>query len=256
MAAVRRWRAGDFEGFEYVLADQWRRAVAKIDLGAIHRTMRWTKGRRPAVKTLADVLAWVDQFLDNQTAKADVLKIALQLLPVPATYHRSIYARWKDGGGPALRDFAAYARLFYLAIATDLIGRERPSNRIDISYLYYLPFCSVFTSRDGLHRRTAALLVTAGQCFVDGDNLKQDLARLTIHYEGLPDAERAKGSLQYAGYPPLEGDFLVSRLWDQLCPGWRKHASNPIEVTPERNAEIMAQLKPILDAIEADEKRR
>src|SRR5262249_29691918 len=121
---------GDFEGMEYILAEQWRRAVAGIDLGAIHRTMRWTKGRRPVVKTLADVLAWVDQFVDNSAARADVLKVALQLLPVPEHFHRAIYARWKRAGGPALKDIAPYTRhvlrvdlLFYLAIATTLIGR-------------------------------------------------------------------------------------------------------------------------------------
>jgi hypothetical protein len=44
-----------------------------------------------------------------------------------------------------LRDFAGYARhvlkvelFFFLSIAADLIGRECPSNRIDVSYLYYL----------------------------------------------------------------------------------------------------------------------
>src|SRR5262249_1668864 len=69
---------------------------------------------------------------------------------------------------------------------------ERPSDRIDISYLYYLPFCSVFTSKDGLHGRIAPLLITERQCFVHGDDLKRDLARLNVHYEGLPEAEKQK----------------------------------------------------------------
>ncbi len=264
MEAVRRWRSGDFQGMECVLAEHLRRAVNEIDLGAIHRAMNWIKGRRPAVKTLADVLAWVDGFVDNDTARAKVLKLALLFLPVPAQYHRPIVERWKRAGRPPLREFAGYARhvlrvelFFYLAIATDLIGRERPSNRIDISYLYYLPFCRVFTSRDGLHRRTAPLFLADRQRFVDGDDLKRDLARLTARYEALPDATKAKGSMHYAGYPPLEGDFLIAALWDHTNPGWRDHAAaERIEITPERNAAMMAQLKPFLDAIDEDDRRR
>ncbi len=162
-----------------------------------------------------------------------------------------------------LKDFAGYAHhvlrvelFFFLSIADDLIGRERPSNRIDVSYLYYLPFCRVFTSRDGLHRRMAPLLLTETQCFLDGDDLKNDMARLDAYYSGLPPETKAKGSMHYAGYPPLEGDYLTAGLWDQFHPGWRVHASEPIEITPERSAAIMEQLGPVLDAIEEDERRR
>ena len=39
---------------------------------------------------------------------------------------------------------------FHLAIAADLISRVRPEgkadNKVDIAYLYYLPFCMVFVS--------------------------------------------------------------------------------------------------------------
>jgi hypothetical protein len=264
MEAVRRWRAGDFDSMEYALAEQWRQAIAAIDLGAVYRALKWTKGQRPSVKTLADVQAWVDTFIDNPSARAHVLKLALQFLPVPPRYHAAIVDRWKREGRAMLRDFAPYARhvlrvelFFYLSIASNLIGHERTTNRIDISYLYYLPFCSVFTSRDGLHKRTAPLFLAERQQFVDGDELKKDLARLDQLYAALPPEEKAKGSMSYARYPPLEGDFLVSRLWDRIYPGWREDArEEPIEITPERNAEIMAKLKPMLDAIKEDEQRR
>jgi hypothetical protein len=42
----------------------------------------------------------------------------------------------------------------------------------------------------------------------------------------------------------------VSSLWDRIYPGWRDDAQEkPIEITSERNAEIMAKLKPMLDAV-------
>ena len=51
---------------------------------------------------------------------------------------------------------------------------------------------AVSTSKDGLHGRIAPLLITERQCFVHGDDLKRDLARLNVHYEGLPEAEKQK----------------------------------------------------------------
>jgi hypothetical protein len=140
MQAVRRWKVSDFQGMEFALTEQWRRAVSAIDLGVIHRTMNWTKGRRPAVKTLADVLAWVDAFIDNDGARAHVLKIAMQLLPVPTQFHRPITDRWKHVDRPMLRNFAGYAHhvlrveLFLLqtssAVSDPQIGSTFPISTI------------------------------------------------------------------------------------------------------------------------------
>ena len=65
--------------------------------------------------------------------------------------------------------------LFHIAIAAHLISPERPSNRTDIAYLFYLPFCMMFVSSDKLHRETANLFLRADQEFVWGLDLKDDL---------------------------------------------------------------------------------
>jgi hypothetical protein len=53
-------------------------------------------------------------------------------------------------------------------------------------------------------------------------------------------------------FPPLEGDFLVSRIYDALWPRWREMANEPpVEITPERNEALMKKLRPMLNAIEA-----
>ena len=261
--AVRRWRSGDFAALEYALADHWRAAVKAIDLAEISRKMKWTKERRPGVKSLSDILLWVDRFVDDPNIRFHVLKTAFALLPVPGHYQRHIVDRWKRCGRPMLRDFAPYTRhvlrvdlFFYLGLAARLIT-DRPSNRIDMSYLYYLPFCRVFTSRDDLHKQAVPLFLMSDQRFIHGDELKSDLARLKAHYNALPPEVRSQGSRTYARFPPLVGDFAVARIYDDVYPGWREAAAEPpIEITPERNAEIMKRLRPFLDAIEEDERRR
>lgn len=74
--------------------------------------------------------------------------------------------RWRANGSPPIVDFSPYTAhlllvdlFFCIGLGADLIGRERPTNKIDIAYLYYLPFCMAFTSRDKLHERTAPLFL-------------------------------------------------------------------------------------------------
>jgi hypothetical protein len=110
---------------------------------------------------------------------------------------------------------------FYLAIAADLISRARPSNKVDLAYLYYLPFCKVFTSNDSLHERMVPLFLRANQTFVKGTELKEDLAKLDQHYSRLPKEVKDRGLFHFAAYPPTDSSFLVTRLWDKHMPRWR-----------------------------------
>jgi hypothetical protein len=254
-AAVRRWRKGDFLGVERDYAKAWREALEKLDLTAIRKASR-ARGTLKlsdfaAVKAAADDIA-----LANGRRYA-VFKAALDALNIPESYRPAILKRWKEQGGPALRDFAPYADyvfrcevFFHLAIATAKIDAVRTSNRNDMAYLFYLPFCRVFTSFDRLHASVAPLFMGDDQAFVPGQLLKDDLAELNAYYRGLPEEVRASGAMQYAAYPPLEGEYLTSKLYDRFEPGWREHARNPIKITPEINKAVMENLRPVIDAIE------
>ena len=66
---------------------------------------------------------------------------------------------------------------FQIALGAGLIGTERPSNRIDIVYLFYLPFSQVFVSTDNLHRRAAAFFLRTDQSFIWGPDLKAHLKK-------------------------------------------------------------------------------
>jgi hypothetical protein len=93
-----------------------------------------------------------------------------------------------------------------------LIGGERPSNRTDIAYLFYLPFSMVFVSSDNLHQRTAPLFMRPDQAFVWGIDLKQALKAINDHFLQLPEEERDRGISAFAHSPPAGN--LVAELWD------------------------------------------
>ena len=141
---------------------------------------------------------------------------------------------------------------FFMALARELIAPHPNTNRIDVYYLNYLPFCRVFASNDNLHKRTVPLFISGKRMFVPGEELKSDMEALASHYEAMPEEVTKTGSMDYAAYPPREGDFLTARIYDQVLPDWRECAARPREKrTPERDAKLMEELRPMLDAIKA-----
>jgi hypothetical protein len=100
-------------------------------------------------------------------------------------------------------------------MAASQIGSERKSNVVDIAYLYYLPFCMVFTSRDDLHVRSAPLFLRDDQTFIHGDALKTDLKRLDEYYDALPEKTKKQSMYSFAAYPPNDDSFLVTQLWNK-----------------------------------------
>lgn len=115
---------------------------------------------------------------------------------------------------------------------------DRPSNKVDIAYLYYLPFCTVFTSNDRLHKNLAPLFLHSMQNFISGDEMKTDLARLNVHYSGLPEETKLKGMMNFAGEPPDDQSFLTTRMWDKYHPNWRtlRYQKNPARSEEDNRA--------------------
>jgi hypothetical protein len=256
--ALERWQRGEFLETERLFARKWRRALSGIDLQAIYERYRPAPGAR-----LPDLYAAkeaAERIVRQNGRRFATLKLAMDCIAAPESLRRAIIARWKSLGGPVLPDFAPYTAhvmtvdlFFNLAIGSDLIGRERASNKVDLAYLYYLPFCMVFVSNDRLHERCVPCFLTehkaivdgrelsVRQEFVSGRDLKDDLAKLDAHYSALPVDVRERGVMAFAQDPPPNTDFLVTRLWDRFLPRWRQNRA--FERSPDRDAKILEAIK-------------
>lgn len=127
-----------------------------------------------------------------------------------------------------------------MALGAGLIGGERPSNRTDIAYLFYLPFSMMFVSSDKLHRQTAPLFMRSEQAFVWGQDLKAALKAVNEHFLKLPEEEREKGISAFAHAPPAGN--LVADLWDKfLRKGYRDEPR--VKMDPEKEAELVERFK-------------
>lgn len=249
LKALQRWQRREFLDVERQMAKAWRRGLSGVDFDQIYKTFQQWFVALEKPKTLSKVKSISKQFIDAPDQER-AFTFGLSLLGVPQHIQESALSRWRAAGKPAIKEFAPYFRhvfsvdlFFYLAIAADLISRARPSNKVDLAYLYYSPFCMVFTSSDKLHAKIVPLFLKPDQTFLEGSALKADLGKLDSHYSSFTEEVKSRGILEFAHYPPQDTSFLVTRLWDKYLPAWRKHQAQPLkEISKEAHRKMVTEL--------------
>lgn len=248
--AFERWQEGAFLDVERRFASQWREELGELDLKAVADSYRSIIRKEQRPKNHADARRLAAAIIDAPGQSFRALRMSHDLLDLPADAMREIAAAWRAAGSPPLREYAPFAAhclevdlYFVLAMTNGIISDQRPSNRIDVSYLCYLPFARVFVSQDKLHRSAAPLFMTDRQRFVWGPDLKADLNRVNEHFAGLPDEEKAKGLFLLAENPPKDDEGICATLWDLANPGWRKPRPAIQPLTREQQDDIIRQSK-------------
>lgn len=245
--AVHRWARREFLDLERQIAKGWRRMISQIDLDAMSKRMLDALGPWRKPTSLLDARKMADTIIDNIDPEW-LLRFGLQILGIPeaADY---VVGDWIANRRKPLREYRPYfihmlsINIFFcLVLPTQLLNNVKQSHHIDLAYLYYLPFCSVFTSRDNFHVQVAPLFLSSAQQFVHGDDLKEDLKKLNERYLQLPNEVREQGLYTFARVPPDDSTYLTTRLWDIYLPKWRGQSPN-VNVPPE----IEAALKELVD---------
>jgi hypothetical protein len=254
--AVSRWSNREFLELERNIARQWRRALTGIDFKAMVQSVASALGPWRKPNSLEDARKMADTIIDNMDPEW-LIRFGLNLLGAPETVE-SVMNKWVQVRRPPLRDHLPYfvfmlkINIFFcLVLPTQLLSKVKPSHKVDLAYLYYLPFCSVFTSKDNFHADIVSLFLSPEQTFVNGTELKEDLKRLVAHYETLPEDVLKTGLIHFAAYPPDDTGFLITRLWDKYLPGWRAARNMPKPVRdPEEEKRIVEEINPQTDSPE------
>lgn len=254
--AFLRWQNGQFTALEKLHARQWRERIRAMDLRIISRALMEIGISGRGAKSLSEVATVANAFLEDPTRSKDQVVLSLLLQAIPMSPRSEILARWRRTGSQPLLEFAPYAAFvlridlfFYLSLSASLISSDRPSNRLDIAYLYYLPFCMTFVSSDKLHSRCAPLFLRSDQSYVWGPQLKEALADTDSHFKGLPEEAKAAGILSFADRPPDVGSNLLVQIWDRhLVSNWRDLHDRPPPIGDADAAKIRQQITEIADA--------
>ncbi|MBI3554009.1 MAG: hypothetical protein HY077_16050 [Elusimicrobia bacterium] len=250
--AFQRWQKSEFHELERGVAKKWRNALEqRPNVEGAMRLIAQMKLKIDSCANLGDVKRVVDAAVEGGAPTIKLLELSFVLQPVGG-YADSVRERLIEERYKPLRWFAPYAALvlsvdlvFYIGIHRGFIAADRPSNKTDFSYLYYLPFCMLFVSSDKLHRTAAPLFLRPDQKFVWGPDLKAALSEINAYFLQLPESEREKGVYAIADKPPKESGTLVANLWKEfLKPGIMEKKSKPVggeNPTPEEK-ELIAHL--------------
>lgn len=253
--AFSRWQKQEFHELERDFAYQWRESVSNFNLKGVADQLKGGGLNASACKSLDEVSKLSKGFVDAMGNDFKKIILLCSFQGFSRSEREEILSRWRRSGCPPLREYAPYAAwvlevdlFFYFCLQASLISTERPSNRIDIAYLYYLPFAQVFISSDKLHRSCAQALCP-GKSFVWGVDLKGDLKAINGHFSGMPAAEREKGLTSLPSGPPEVEGSLVAELWDRWSPGWREsNKSAKPDVGPKENTALVEELNRIANA--------
>lgn len=244
MKAYSRWQAGKFLEVERGFARHWRAQLAAADLTQSAALAREALAIRSEPRSLPEAMEIARAAVLGERNRFRTIKAAYALLGLPVERWLQVLSNWKAAGGPPLAVYAPYTAhcllvdtFFHVAVVKKLISPDRLSNRVDIAYLYYLPFSMAFVSNDNLHKRVVPLLLRPDQTFIDGEELKRDLAALDAHYSGLPTEQLEQGLFRFAE-PPDDDRFLTTRLYRQF--GFR--VGDSIILTPDQNHNIGADV--------------
>jgi hypothetical protein len=253
--AFSRWQRGEFAEIERNFAGAWRDMLTELNLEDTAKRMRSVGIDSSTCKSIEQAHASAMSLVRSRAKPFEQMALLFAFVNIPRELHREILERWAVDRYRPLADYAPYAAhvlavelFFQIALATGLISAERPSNRIDVGYLFYLPFCMVFTSSDKLHRRCATSFLRKDQEFVWGPDLKAELARLNRDFAQLPEHEREKGIMKFARRPTGADDTLIVQMWDRHLPGWRSDHHDPVEINSKVEEKLVSRLREVREA--------
>lgn len=254
--ALERWSERRFLEVERNIAKNWRTALTRIDFDAMVNAVMVHLGHWRKPKSVADAKQIADTIIDYMDDEW-LIRFGLDLVGVPeATEY--VIGDWIKLRRPKLREHVPYfiflltVNLFFcLLLPTQLLRNVKPSHQVDLAYLYYLPFCSVFTSKDNFHAQIVPLFLNENQNFVNGAEFKEELKRLNEYYSALPEEVQKTGLINFAQYPPDDTSFLTTRLWDKYLPRWREIKAKPKEPRdPESEKRLIEELDRLSDSAE------
>lgn len=212
--AIYKWKEGFFDEADHMLSSIWRETTTRENLLSDLKTLLKTKDV-PNLTTFDQLWTYSMTEITNPQHQQYLLKFIIETYDIAPIIGIDIFAKWTQAGMPTIKEFAPYAfhcllvdLLFLNGLACGLIT-TRPTNNVDKEYLYYLPFCNVFTSNDKFHKNIIPLFLNPHQKFITGDDLKKDLKGIVEVINTLDINQRKK----ILNSPPINEESITFNLW-------------------------------------------
>ena len=223
--AIYKWKDGQFTEADQELSNLWRVNTTHENL-LTNLKSYLSETFNVKLKDFNALNEYVETCLNEVTNQYPLLVSLMRNYDIDAGKGVQVTSRWNRSGRPRIKDFAEYAYhclkvdlMFLYGLSSGLIN-TRPTNRVDLEYLYYLPFCHLFTSIDKFHTNLVPFLLKPTQRFIHGHELKQDLQEIVKHLNSL-DQEEVK---KYHHEPPINESSITFQLWREYF-GYPEHSN-------------------------------
>lgn len=179
------WSKGEFTSYRNKASDIRNREHA-FDYKKYHQASSYVFNRLPQFKTMDEFTKWFDNIHLARMSPEQLFNLTVQDL-----LNENETAKAKEGwknSGKTIQDFFPYA--FHYArvnhwffgvigmVCIPSLVSKKAKLHLDMQYLYYLPFCKIFTTCDNLLFDIAPFFRMPGQSIISGEEVKKDLAKV------------------------------------------------------------------------------
>lgn len=221
---IERWRRKEFSEAEKAWAKRWRWKNDGSPNPKIYRKKIEEAGLQfTPPETDEQLVKTVDSLLEERSLQAKIINLLFREHGGDQKEQERVIKRWFKEGRPMFKDFAPYAFfcmrvnfLWALGPTNPELFKPDKNDKKDREYCYYLPHCEIFASKDNKHKRLVPFLLKSNQRFVDGDELKQDLKKLSDAWEMLSRDEKIRIRSERGNAPPENEASLTFALWKEL----------------------------------------
>ena len=240
--ALDRWQEQQFHNWERELSKEWR-ANTKVPtlLAALKEKINASNPNSRNLNGQQEILAAFDAYVELKRDSNELLQLLIEQFSIPTEIAGGVFYRWETERTKGFNAFAPYSLyclrasyFFQTCLQNELIG-TRPTNILDMQYVYYLPFCRVFVSNDKFHDSVVPYLINKNQKYIKGGELKDDLKRIILMKKQLSGSDLKR----IENEPPDSPDSVICRIWKDMLLNWIPGRDNVVTDDELRMADEM-----------------
>lgn len=224
--ALRHWQRGSFSQAEKTLAEHWRYYIKEIDIQGTIDAWSSVKNLYPNCKNLNSLMNIVESLLSPASLQLPLLVSLLEDFNVETSLCGEILYRFETSNKKNIKNFAPYVyfylkveHFFKLGLTYKLLSTKK-TNKIDLEYIFYLPFCHIFSSNDNFHKQIVGQFIQSDQTFLDGRVLREELQNITMELKRIDLNILSDWQPNFKIEPVKEISPIICELWEKYIPNW------------------------------------
>lgn len=251
--SIKRWKVGNFKSIDEITSTLWRNESNDENVINDFKNkfehldnikVKNTKATNP--EKFEELKERFFERINIEMDEEDTLILMLNYFQIEEDKKREILKRYNNGNVYQLEEFSEYAyycysivSMFFIGMNNSLFG-DRLTNLLDLEYLFYAPFSSVFSTNDKFLISLFNVIQPKNVRFISLKSLKGDL----VKFQALNTSEN------WSEIPP-DKETETFQIWDSL---FNLELSAKLKPSEKDKARAKKEFEEILKIAETGEK--